>query len=236
MGFVFWGIIAALIAVIVSSVELLTRYQARSIPEIFLSWYYLCFAVLNAFLCFVVYLLLPSIGRVTTNVDLLSAPDQLPARAIAAGLGYLVVARLSIIDLTIRGGTYGFGFDGIYQAVAQYLLGHHNKSVRRKLREDFGQVYNGGEDDPVVFLGTVRMLITQLPDSEKPETEDQVGLALRDEPPPGELCLGLYFLIRDLTSDSEDAANEIERKREEIRRDSRSADELKNGLSWLYKP
>lgn len=64
--------------------------------------------------------------------------------------------------------------------------------------------------------------------------ENQVTLTLRDEQSPGELCLGLYFLIRELAEGSEDAKKEIERKRAEIRRDPRSVDELKKEIPWLY--
>lgn len=234
MSFVLWGIVAVLIAVVVSSVELLTRYQARSIPEIFFSRYYLCFAILNGFFCFVVYLALPSLGRVTTSADFLSEAGQLPTRALAAGIGYLLIVRLSFIDLTIDDRTYGFGFDGIYQIAAQYLLRHHNQSVRRKVREDFRQVYEGNEDDPIVFLGTIRMLTIPLPDNEKLDMENQVALTLRDEQSPGVLCLGFYFLIRELASNSDDAKSEIDKKRTEISQDSRSANKLKQEIPWLY--
>ena len=57
----FWayGLLAAVIAVVVSSAELVTKYEALSLREIFRSGYYYGFAALNGFFCFLVYWILP---------------------------------------------------------------------------------------------------------------------------------------------------------------------------------
>lgn len=97
MDLAFWGYgaLAALIAVVFSSIELLTKNQARELREILVSPYYFGFALLNAAFCFVVYWSLPSLGEVAIKSDLLSSMNKPLARALTAGFGYLLLAQLA---------------------------------------------------------------------------------------------------------------------------------------------
>lgn len=143
LEFVGYALLAVAIAVILSSVELLTKHQSRSLREIFASGYYVGFALLNAFFCFLVYWTLPWLSGALFNAQLPIDVDTGLGRALAAALGYLVVARLSILDITTKTGeTYGAGFDAIYNGVAQYLLRHHNRRLRRAMRADFFTLYD----------------------------------------------------------------------------------------------
>lgn len=132
--FVLFGLLAIFIAVALSSVELLTKYDARTLREIFYSPYYFGFALLNGLCCFLFYWALPHLGGIVMKSDLLSSTSHPLVRSIAAGLGYLLIVRTSILDLkTPRSNqTLGIGFDGIYNSLAQYLLKQHSKAVREK--------------------------------------------------------------------------------------------------------
>lgn len=235
----FWGygLVAVLIAVLASSVELLSKYQARSPREIFFSWYYVSFASLNALACFLVYWAIPALGGVAVKSEILPSLNQPLIRAITAGLGYLLIARASILDITVRGATLGVGFDGIYNSVAQYILSHHAKAVRRKIIEDFRQVYGSTHDPPVVFLSAARhMAISHAETNEqRVEIRDRLDLALRGNPPPANLCLTLYLLIRDYTADRVDAQSLIRDQQAELEKSLQEAARLRQELFWIYQ-
>src|SRR5437762_3497689 len=91
-----YALVAVLIAVILSSIELLTRYQGRTFSEIFCSWHYVWFALLNAVFCFLVYWALPYLGNLVVEPKLAGSINDGLIRALTAGLGYLVIARLSV--------------------------------------------------------------------------------------------------------------------------------------------
>ena len=96
--FIGCAFLAVVIALSFSSIELLTKYQSRSLREIFCSRYYVWFAFLNALFCFLVYLALPFIEvglKFGSNSNPVSLGEQ-PLRAIVAGFGYLVIARMSL--------------------------------------------------------------------------------------------------------------------------------------------
>jgi hypothetical protein len=98
-------------------------------------------------------------------------------RALVAGFGYLLIVRTSIADFTFRGETVGTGLDFAYKRMSQYLLRHHKLELHRKLREDFGRVYKGNAEDPVVFLGAAEFLIAQAPGADRDEMNSKIGLA-----------------------------------------------------------
>jgi hypothetical protein len=235
VDFTFWacGLLAALIAVVVSSFELLTRYQARSLREIFRSGYYWGFAFLNGLFGFGVYWALPSLGNVVIKSDFLPSVQPPLPRAVIAGLGYLLIARTSVLDITYRGQTRGVGLDVFYQTAANYLLGHHSRRLREALREDFWQVYTDVENDPIVFLATTEFLLAQLDANERQEIQDQLQLALSGEPPSDILCLSLYILIRNMTS-RDDASTEIDNRRTTLREHPEQANPIRERLTWLY--
>lgn len=238
MDLAFWGfaLLAVAIAVFFSSLELVDRYEARKLREIFVSRYYVAFAFLNALLCFLVYWALPYVGEaMVPDTGLSTALDWPLGRALVAGLGYLLIVRTSIADFTFRGETVGTGLDFAYKVMSDYLLRHHRQELRRKLREDFGKAYQGGGEDPVIFLGAAEFLMTQVPQAERADVDSKVGVALRGNPPRDVLCLTLYQIIRDLTEDAEDAQTEIERKRGEIQKNPQSAEKWRQDLSWLYE-
>lgn len=236
MDLSFWGygLLASFIAVVFSSVELLTKYQARGLREIFLSWHFVGIAVLNALFCFLVYWAFPFLGSIAIKSDLLSSMNQPLSRALIAGLGYLLIARTSILDITVRGETLGVGLDAAYKVVAQYLLRHHSLGMRRKIRRDFHAVYKGQPNDAIVFLGAAQLLMAQLSDAEKTEFEKSRNLALHGQPPADALCLTLYVLIRDYAADREDAETHINAKRNELEQNTQLVGALKRELPWLY--
>jgi hypothetical protein len=202
--------------------------------EIFRSEYYWGFALLNGLFGFGVYWALPSLGNVAIKSDLLPSVQQPLPRAVIAGLGYLLIARTSVLDITYRGQTRGVGLDVFYQTAANYLLSHHSRRIREGLRRDFRQVYTGDENDPAVFLATTEFLLTQVDDAnERQEIQDEVQLSLAGEPPPDTLSLTLYILIRDMTS-RDDANTEIENRRTNFREHPEQADPIRKRLAWLY--
>jgi hypothetical protein len=150
---------------------------------------------------------------------------------VIAGLGYLLIARSSILDVTVKGTTRGLGLDIAYQTMAEFLLGHHRRRIRRALRKDFMQVYTNSPDDPIVFLAATELLLTQTEGNERQEVEDKLTLALQGNPPADALCLLLYLLIRDMT-DREDARETVKRQRNQLTQSS--AEPLKARLPWLY--
>lgn len=212
-GLGFWGyaLLAVVIAVSLSSVELLTKHQSRSLREIFASGYYVGFALLNAFFCFLVYWALPSLSGTLFSADLPIGVDTGLGRALAAALGYLVVARLSFLDITTKTGeTYGAGFDAIYNGVAQYLLRHHNRRLRRAIRADFFTLYS--EVGFPAFLAAAELQATQLDATERTFYQDRISLALMagEEQEAGKALL-LYQLLRE--HDSSQHAAELIRQR-----------------------
>jgi hypothetical protein len=111
----YWGYaaVAILIAVSLSSLELLTKYRTRKLGEIFLSRYYLLFALLNALFCFLVYWAVPYL-KMQIDSNFVSAGDPPLVHALVAGFGYLVIARTSLLDIRTQAGKpVGVGFDAI---------------------------------------------------------------------------------------------------------------------------
>lgn len=211
MNFSFWlyGLLAVFIAVALSSVELLTKHQSFSPREIFASGYYLGFASLNAIFCFLVYWVLPGLSESLLHTDLPLKIDEGLGRSLAAGLGYLVIARLSILDMTTRTGeTYGAGIDGIYNGFAQYCLRRLNGRIREQTRNDFFQVY--GDIPPEAFVQAARLLSRELEGAEKTKYDERLKLALAaPEEQVTERCLSLYLLIRNHTTSKAEAERVI---------------------------
>lgn len=193
MDWNFWGCaaLAVLIAVFLSSIELLTKYQTRNVWEIFYSWYYLGFALLNAVFCFLVYLALPFL-KIEINSNVVSLGEQPLLRAIVAGLGYLVIARTSILDIkTPSGEPVGVGFDAVYNGLAEYLLSFHAKWVKKKIRDDFFQVFQGDQiDEPLVFLSAIKFIIAQASTADEQRSLSD-KLTLGEELPATEYCFYL---------------------------------------------
>lgn len=218
-SFVAYGLLAIAIAVSLSSVELLTRYQSRSIREIFWSRHYLFFALLNAVFCSLVYWALPYLTGIIVKPDLAETVDEGLVRAIAAGLGYLVIARSSILDITTKdGATYGAGFDAIYNGLAQYLLEHHRRQMRKGINDAFKQVYQAATDERVVFKHAASMVMAGL-DTAEEQAEFKARLDLADANFPNhvpEYCFTVYQLIRDYTTGPEEAAARIEEARQAV--------------------
>lgn len=237
MDWTFWGCAAlsVIISVSLSSVELLTKYQSRNLGEIFWSWYYLWFALLNALFSFVVYWSLPVL-KVEINSNLVSLGDQPLVRAIVAGLGYLVIARTSILDIkTKTGEPVGVGFDVIYNGVAQYLLGFHAKWVKKKMRDDFFEVFGDQADEPLVFLGATKFIIAQASTADEQRSlSDRLDLC-RDLSAT-DYCFYLYNLIRDNSTNVADAKKQIEDPRLQVARNPQHAADLREELSWMYSP
>lgn len=205
-SFLGYGLLAVLIAVVLSSVELLTKHQSRSLGEIFGSIFYFYFALLNAVFCFLVYWALPGLSGTVLEANLPIDIKSGLGRAVAAGLGYLVIARLSILDVTTKAGeTYGAGFDAIYNAFAQYFLRHHSGRIRKTIRDDFFKVYSDLEHTPEAFVDAAKLLSTQLEAAEKAQYEERLKLALASpEDRVAERSLSLYQLIRDHTTSQQE--------------------------------
>jgi hypothetical protein len=226
--------LAVLIAVSLSSVELLTKYQTRNVQEIFCSWYYVGFALLNALFCFLVYLALPFL-KIEINSNLVSLGEQPLIRAIVAGLGYLVIARTSVLDIkTPSGEPVGVGFDVVYNGLAQYLLGFHAKWVKKKIRDDFFKVFQGDQiDEPLVLLSATKFIIAQASTADEQSSLSN-KLDLGKELPGADYCFYLYQLIRDNSPDVADATKQIADHRLQVAKNSKHADALRAELSWLY--
>jgi hypothetical protein len=75
----------------------------------------------------------------------------------------LLIARTSVLDIkTPTGEPIGVGFDAVYNGVAQYLLGFHAKWVKKKIRDDFFEVFHGYQpDERLVFLSATKFIIAQ---------------------------------------------------------------------------
>ncbi len=197
------GLLAVIIAIVASSMELLSKYQARTFREIFFSPYYLFFALLNAVFCALVYWVLPYISGVLVRSEFLPSLENPLVRAIVAGLGYLVIARTSLLDITIRGQTVGIGFDGIYSTLAQYLLRHHDLRLRRKMWDDFLKAFSSYQ--PHIFLGAVKLLMRQLSEEDREEIETTLARLKSGQPKSMDFCFGLYLLLREYTEGAESA-------------------------------
>jgi hypothetical protein len=86
-------------------------------------------------------------------------------------LGYLLIARTSILDIKMPSGEpYGVGLDAAYKAVARYFLNSHERHLKKKLRDEFYEVFRADQvNAPIVFLSTVNYLLSQgsPPDEER---------------------------------------------------------------------
>jgi hypothetical protein len=234
------GVIAVLIAILVSSVELLTKYRSRNFWEIFGSWYFLGFAVWNAFFCSLVYLALPFI-EVGLKLELNSKPvslgEQPYIRALVAGLGYLVIARSSILDFkTSTGEPLGVGFDYIYNKVAKYLLNFHEKKLQKEILRDFFVVFREDQANaPIVFLSAVNLLIGQATTADEEKLlKDALVHAEGSRSPATEYCFYLYNLIRDHATNAKDATERLNQQRAILQNDANRSAELRRQLNWLF--
>ncbi len=209
----FWlyGILAIGIGLALSSVELLTRFRSRGIREIFLTRHYFLFATLNAFFCLAVYWALPSLSKIVIKTEFADSMDQGLVRALTAGPGYLVIARTSILDISTKdGSTYGMGFDGIYNAFAQYLLDHHQRQMRRRMRDDFQDVHQNNMPR-AAFQNAAKMVLAGLQDADQ-RSDFQARLNLADTVAADpEYCFTVYQLVRDFTTGKEEAREQISR-------------------------
>ncbi len=196
-------LLAVIIAIVASSMELMSKYQARTIGEIFFSPYYFFFVLLNAVFCTLVYWALPYISGILVRSEFLPSLENPLVRAITAGLGYLVIARTSLLDINIRGQTVGIGFDGIYSTLAQYLLRHHDLRLRRKMWEDFQKAFSSYP--PHIFLGAVKLLMRQLSEYDREEFETTLARLKSGQPKSLDFCYGLYILLREYTEGREGA-------------------------------
>lgn len=216
MDWSFWGygLLAVGIAVVLSSVELLTKHQSRGLREIFLSVDYFWFALLNVFFCFLVYWTLPGISGTVLNAEFPLDVKTGLGRALAAGLGYLVIARLSILDITTKAGeTYGAGVDAVYNAFAQYFLRRHSHRIRTGMRNDFFKIYEEMKGSPGAFTTAAQILYAQLEGAERARFDERLQLTQAvPDTRVEERCLGLYQLIRDHTNSRKDADDLIRRR------------------------
>lgn len=232
----FFGLVAVIIAVVASSMELLSKYQARSFREIFFSPYYILFALLNAFFCLIVYWALPHIGGVVVRSELLPSLENPLVRAIVAGLGYLIIARSSLLDITIRGQTVGVGFDGIYSTMAQYLLRHHDMRLRRKMRDEFLRAFSRYKTKPHVFLGAVKLLFPQLDIEDREEVEETLARLKEGRANLADFCFGLYLILREYTDGAESVETLLSQVEEAIESDPSYDKRLREEISWLFVP
>lgn len=234
------GVLAVLIAISVSSVELLTKYRSRNFWEIFGSWYFFGFAVWNAFFCSLVYLALPFIEvglKLELNSKRVSLGEQPFIRALVAGFGYLVIARTSILDFkTSTGEPIGVGFDYIYNKVAKYLLNFHERQLQKEFLRDFFVVFRADQANaPIVFLSTVNLLISQASTADEEKLLKDALLRARGQPAP-EYCLFLYQLIRDHSTNAKDATEHINQQRAILANDANHSAEVRKQLNWLSFP
>jgi hypothetical protein len=211
--FFLYGLLAVIIALTLSTLELLTRYRSRSLREVFRSQYYLFFALLNSVFCFLVYWALPYLSQGVIKTELSGSVDKGLIRALVAGLSYLVIARMSILDITTKDGTtYGAGFDAIYTGFAEYLLDHHRREMRQRMRKDFENVYMlVSTNQKETFKKAATGVMTGL-DAGKDQSDFKNRLDLAEanfanaEP---DYCFSIYHLIRDYTTGAEEAKNRI---------------------------
>jgi hypothetical protein len=216
--FYLYGLLAIAIALSLSSVELLTRYHSRGVREIFFSVYYLFFAFLNAVFCFLAYWALPHLSQVVIKTEFASSVDQGLVRALVAGFSYLVIARMSILDIRTGedGTTSGVGFDAIYNGFAQYLLNQHRLQMRRAMRDDFEAVFQrASANEPDIFTKAASLVMAGL-DTAKEQTDfkdhlDRAKTNFANDPPS--YCYTIYLLIRDYTTGPQEVAEQIQKSR-----------------------
>lgn len=216
MSLSFWlyGLVAVTIALLLSSVELLNQHHSRRLQEIFFSRYYCLFALLNVLFCGLVYWALPSLSRVVIKTEFAASVDEGLVRAVVSGLGYLVIARMSILDITTKDGTtYGAGFDFIYNTFAQYLLDHHRRQIQRGIRENFSVIYASvSANERAVFRQAATLIMAGLG---KPEEQiafkNRLELAETNFPSNSpKYCSTLYQLILDYTTGPQEASQQIQ--------------------------
>lgn len=224
--YVGWGLLAVAIAVLLSTVELFTRYQMRGVLEIVNSRFFVAFCVLNGVACFLVYAALPYLTDIVVKVELADAVDKGLVRAISAGLGYLVIARTSMLDITTKeGNSYGAGFDVIYNGLANFILGHHKRQLRKKLRIGFHNVFDvSNPHEEQVFEAAIQQLQTQVTGTELTTLTARMSLAKTNRQQHAEVtstylpyCLSLYLIIRDETPSEDDAAALLAQERNRLK-------------------
>jgi hypothetical protein len=217
---VLYGVLAVSIALVMSSIELISKHPNRSMGEIFRSRHFLGFLGLNAFFCTLFYAALPQLSGLVVESQFSESFNNSPvARALIAGFGYLLIVRTSVLDLKIKGETVGVGGDLIYNVLAQYLLRRHSLAINRRIRDEFGEIYDPGrQGEPAVFLEAIKTLTDQKGAEDRARLDDSIALIATDRRGRGDggISLGLYTLIRDNTGDAQEARQAIEAARVEL--------------------
>lgn len=228
------GIFAVLLALTVSSLELLTKYESKRFKEIFGSVYYWAgFVPLNAIFSTAVYLALPYFSKLVLTSALTTNLENPVFRAITAGLGYLILVRTSIIDLKIGNEMQGIGFDILYQRIAGYVLRHHERAIRRQEEALFASLYANFKD-PRVYLGATRIVLERLSDADLRSQIQAVINALVGEKPPGYIiCYKLYKTLLEASTEASDLRNWFQEAQTQIENDSLFQQELTRTLQWL---
>jgi hypothetical protein len=231
------GIFAVLLALIVSSLELLTKYEAKKFKEIFGSPYYWAgFVPLNAVFSAAVYLALPYLSKLVLTSDLTTNLENPVLRALVAGLGYLIIVRTSIVDLKIGNETQGIGFDILYKRIAGYILRHHETAIQRREEALFDQLYVEFKD-PRIYLGAAEMLLARLRDDSSIVIKNEIRAvinALVGEKPPGyTTCYKLYKTLLEASTEYHELQKWLQQAQTQIETDPAFQQKLTRTLDWL---
>ena len=242
------GIFAVFLALIVSSMELLTQYEAKRFREIFGSVYYWAgFVPLNAIFSAAVYWALPYLSKLVLTSSLTTNLENPVLRALVAGLGYLILVRTSIVDLKIGNETQGIGFDILYKRIADYVFRHHKSAIRRREEALFSKLY-AEFNDPRVYLGATEMLLARLRNDSsavfKAETRTVINALVGEKPPEYITCYKLFAPLTDafglryktlleVSTDAEELQNWLQQAQTQIETDSVFQQKLTRTLEWL---
>jgi len=231
------GIFAVLLALVVSSLELLTKYEAKKFREIFGSPYYWAgFVPLNVVFSAAVYWALPHLSKLVLTSDLTTNLENPVLRALIAGLGYLILVRTSIVDLKIGDETQGIGFDLLYKSIAGYVLRHHKNAIRRREEALFNKLYAEFKD-PRVYLGATEVLLARFHDDNNATFKNEIRAiinALVGEKPPGyTTCYKLYTTLLEASTEYREIQNWLQQAQTQIETDPVFQQKLTRTLEWL---
>jgi len=231
------GIFAVFLALIVSSMELLTKYEAKKFKEIFGSPYYWAgFVPLNAVFSAAVYWALPYLSKLALTSALTTNLENPVLRALVAGLGYLILVKASIVDLKIGNETQGIGFDILYKRVSGYVLRHHENAIRRREEALFRELY-AEFNDPRVYLGATEMLLARLRNDSnavfKAEIRTVVNALVGEKPIGYTTCYKLYTTLLEASTDTFELQNWLHQAQEQIETDPVFQQKLTRTLEWL---
>jgi len=231
------SIFAVLLALTVSSMELLTKYEAKKFREIFCSSYYWAgFVPLNVIFSAAFYWALPYLSKLMLTSALTTNLENPALRAIIAGLGYLILVRTSIVDLKIGNETQGIGFDIIYKRLSGYVLRHHRSAIRKKEEALFYKLYAEFKD-PLVYLGATEMLLGRLHDDSntviKAEIQTVIDALVREKFPGYTTCYKLYIALLEASPEYHELQNWLHQAQEQIETDPVFRQNLTRTLEWL---